>query len=203
MMKNMFAKIKKPDQFAEDTFLIAGLGNPGREYEATRHNVGFMALDTIANLLDIQFSRMQAKAMIAKGQHAGKKVILAKPYTFMNLSGQAVGALTRFYKIPQENIVVVYDDADLDFETVRVRAKGGSAGQKGMKSVIQHLGTEDFARIRIGIDRPPGRMKTPDYVLQDFSNPQIEALPFVLERAANAALTFVAEGINAAMNKFN
>jgi PTH1 family peptidyl-tRNA hydrolase len=193
--------MKKPE--ASDTYLIAGLGNPGREYENNRHNIGFMVADQIARELGVEFTRVQNNALVTKGSHAGKSVVLVKPRTYMNESGRAVSALLRFYKIPVSNLLVVYDDVDLPFETVRLRAEGGSSGQKGMKSVIQHLGTQEFARLRVGIDRPPGRMETPDYVLQDFSAAQRENLPWVLERAAKAALTFVAEGILAAMNEFN
>jgi PTH1 family peptidyl-tRNA hydrolase len=121
----------------------------------------------------------------------------------MKLSGQAVGALLRFYKLPLEQMLVVYDDADLPLETIRMRPEGGSAGQKGVRSIIEQLGTETFPRLRIGIGRPPGKMKTPSYVLQNFSGDEKEALPFVLARATDAMLTFVTEGIDAAMNGYN
>jgi PTH1 family peptidyl-tRNA hydrolase len=121
----------------------------------------------------------------------------------MNKSGQAVSTLVRFYKIPFTNLLVAYDDVDLPFETIRLRPSGGSAGQKGMKSIIRQLGSQDFPRLRLGIGRPPGRMSTPDYVLQDFSQQESDVLPFVLDRAADAALTFINEGIEAAMTRYN
>lgn len=201
-MKRMISALRNKNE-AGDTYLIAGLGNPGREYQHNRHNIGFMVADQVARELGLEFTRMQNNAMVTKGMHTGKSVVLAKPRTFMNESGRAVSALLRFYKIPLGNLLVVYDDVDLPFETIRLRAEGGSSGQKGMKSVIQHLGTQQFARLRVGIDRPPGRMQTPDYVLQDFSASQQETLPWVLERAAKAALTFINEGMVAAMNEFN
>lgn len=188
---------------AQNTFLIVGLGNPGRQYSQNRHNIGFMLIDRLAHRLGLIFSRVQNKALVTDGRYQGKKTILAKPQTFMNNSGQAVGALTRFYKLSSTNLLIAYDDVDLPFEMIRMRPCGGSSGQKGMKSIIQHLGTEDFPRLRMGIDRPPGRMQTPDYVLQDFAKSQTEALEILLERAADAALLFISEGIDPAMTRFN
>ncbi len=203
-MEKLFSKLKKhKSEDTNEVYLIAGLGNPGKDYRETRHNVGFMAVSEIAKQLGIEFSRVQNNALITKTNYQNKRIILAKPQSFMNLSGQAVGALTRFYKVPQENILILFDDADLPFETIRLRPQGGSSGQKGMKSIIQVLGTQEFPRLRIGIDRPPGKMQTPDYVLQNFSKLQKENLPWVINRAAEAALFFVAEGIDAAMSKFN
>jgi PTH1 family peptidyl-tRNA hydrolase len=121
----------------------------------------------------------------------------------MNNSGQAVGALTRFYKLALENLLVVYDDVDLPLETIRIRPAGGSAGQKGMKSIIAHLGSQEFPRLRLGIGQPPGKMSTPNYVLEDFSPGEAEALAFTLDRAADAALSFISEGIEQAMTKYN
>ena len=184
-------------------FLIVGLGNPGREYQGNRHNVGFMTVDQVCKRLGVSFTRMEMKALIAKGEHLGRRVILAKPQTYMNLSGQAAGALAKYYKVPLTQLLVAYDDVDLPLGTLRLRPGGGSAGQKGMTSIIERLGTQDFPRLRIGIDRPPGRMPTPDYVLQDFSQGELKILAPTLERAADAALLFVEEGLEAAMNKYN
>ncbi|KAA3648817.1 MAG: aminoacyl-tRNA hydrolase [Chloroflexi bacterium] len=198
MLKKLFGR-----EEAENTYLIAGLGNPGKEYQDNRHNVGFMVASKLAEKLGENFSRMQSNAMIAKAQHKDLRIILAKPRTFMNNSGQAVAALVRFYKVPQHNILIIYDEADLPYETLRLRPEGRSAGQKGMKSVLQHLGTQEIARLRVGVGRPPGRMSTPDYVLQDFSKQQKETLPFVIDHAAEAALAFIEEGIETAMNQYN
>lgn len=203
-MEKLFSKLKNQSPIAQDDFyLIAGLGNPGQEYRENRHNVGFMAVSEIAKQLGIEFTRVQNKALITKSNYHDRRILLVKPQTYMNLSGQAIGALSRFYKIPNKNILILFDDADLPFETIRLRPEGGSSGQKGMKSIIQVLRTQEFPRLRIGIDRPPGRMQTPDYVLQDFSKSQKENLQWVLNRAAEAALLFVSDGINSAMNKYN
>ncbi|MDH5606554.1 MAG: aminoacyl-tRNA hydrolase, partial [Anaerolineae bacterium] len=139
-----------------NTYLLIGLGNPGRDFEMNRHNIGFMVISHIAKKIGLEFSRVKSNALITDGHYQGHKVILAKPRTFMNLSGQAVQSLLKFYKIPLENLLLIYDDADLEFETLRLRPEGGSAGQKGVKSVIQHLGTENFPRLRVGLGRPPG-----------------------------------------------
>jgi peptidyl-tRNA hydrolase, PTH1 family len=184
-------------------FLIAGLGNPGREYRENRHNIGFMLVDRLAAHLGTSFGRVEAKALIAKAEHQGSRLILVKPQTFMNLSGTSVGALLRYYKIPLSNLLVAYDDVDLPFGVLRIRPDGGSAGQKGMMSIIERLGTSEFPRLRLGIDRPPGRMNAADYVLQDFSRQEAVELPQILDRAVDAALTFVASGLTTAMNQYN
>lgn len=184
-------------------FLVAGLGNPGRQYQANRHNIGFMVLDTLAERLGVNFGRMESKALIAKADHVGNHLILAKPQTYMNLSGQAVSSLIRFYKIPLEKLIVVYDDVDLPFGVLRLRPAGGSAGHRGMNSIIEQLGTQDFPRLRVGIDRPPGRMDAADYVLQDFSRAEAEELPVIRQQALEAVLTFITLGIAAAMNTYN
>ncbi len=203
-MDKIFSKFRNKNiDEQNDVILIVGLGNPGRDYKNNRHNIGFMVVSEIAKKLGVEFSRMQNKSLVTKANYEGKRIILAKPQTFMNLSGQAVSSLCRFYKIPNANLIILFDDVDIPFETLRLRAEGGSSGQKGMKSIIQSLGTQHIPRLRIGIDRPPGKMRTPDYVLQDFSKSQSEFLPWVMSRAADAALLFVAEGINSAMSKFN
>jgi peptidyl-tRNA hydrolase, PTH1 family len=184
-------------------YLIVGLGNPGRQYKENRHNIGFMVVDRVAARLGLAFSRLESKALVTKGEHLGKKVILAKPQTFMNLSGQAVSSLVRFYKVPQEQLLVAYDDVDLPLGTLRLRPAGGAGGQKGMLSVIERLGTQDFPRLRLGIGQPPGQLDAAAYVLQDFSRAQAEYLPEILDRAADAALTFIEEGLEAAMNRYN
>lgn len=184
-------------------YLIAGLGNPGRQYRSNRHNVGFMVLDKLAERLGVSFSRVESQALVTKADFEGNRLILVKPQTFMNLSGQALVSLARFYKVPDDNLMVVFDDVDLPFGMLRLRPGGGSGGQKGMASIIERLGTQDFPRLRFGIDRPPGRMDAADYVLQDFSRSQIEFLPSLLDRAVEAILLFVDQGLEAAMNKFN
>ena len=193
-----------------ETFLIVGLGNPGREYRDTRHNVGFMLLDRLAAKLNVRFTRMQSRALVAgatyastKGNTGERKIILAKPQTFMNLSGQSVQGLIHFYKLPLNNLLVAHDDLDLPPGTIRIRPDGGSAGQKGMASILERLGTDDFPRLRLGIGHPPGQMQAPDYVLQAFSEPDLTIISETLGRAVEAVLTFVNEGLDTAMNKFN
>jgi PTH1 family peptidyl-tRNA hydrolase len=186
-----------------ETFLIAGLGNPGREYRENRHNVGYMLVDRLAVKINTRFTRLQSKALVASANYIERKIILAKPQTFMNLSGQSVQGLMHFYKLPLENLLIAHDDLDLPPGTIRIRPDGGSAGQKGMESIIQRFGTDEFARIRLGIGRPPGKMQAPDYVLQDFSNTDLRIISETLNYAVEAALTWITDGLDAAMNQFN
>jgi PTH1 family peptidyl-tRNA hydrolase len=193
-----------------ETYLIVGLGNPGREYRETRHNVGFMLLDRLTVMLNARFTRMQSRALVASANYTppnamgvGCKIILAKPQTFMNLSGQSVQGLIHFYKLPLENLLIAHDDLDLPVGTIRIRPDGRSAGQKGMTSTIEHLGTDEFPRLRLGIGRPPGQMQAPDYVLQGFSKPDLAIISETINRAAEAALTWVTDGLDMAMNKYN
>ncbi|HXF86227.1 MAG TPA: aminoacyl-tRNA hydrolase [Anaerolineales bacterium] len=187
----------------EMTFLLVGLGNPGREYQMNRHNFGFMLIDRIAVRLNAQGMKVQSKAIVMTAFYQERKLILAKPQTYMNLSGQSVQGLVRFYRIPLTNLMVFSDDLDLPFGVIRIRASGGPGGQRGMASIIEQLGTKDFARLRLGIGRPPGKMDPAAYVLQDFSKEEMQFLSSILDRAADAALEFVVNGLNAAMNKYN
>ena len=187
----------------ENTYLIIGLGNPGREYKDTRHNIGFMLIDQVAVRLNARGMKLQAKAIVTSALYEERKIILAKPQTYMNLSGQSVQGLLHFYKIPIENLLVAHDDLDIPFGTIRIRPGGGPGGQRGMASTIDHLGTKEFPRLRLGIGRPPGRMDPKDYVLQMFSKDDMKLLPEVLDHAADAAMEFVMKGLNSAMNKFN
>lgn len=186
-----------------DPYLIIGLGNPGREYRDTRHNVGFMLIDMLIVRLNARGMKVQSKAIVTTATHQDHRLILAKPQTYMNLSGQSAQGLLNFYKIPMENMLVAHDDLDIPFGTIRIRPKGGPGGQGGMASTIQQLGTKDFPRLRIGIGRPPGRMDPSAYVLQNFNRDEMKLLPEIIERAADAALTFVVDGLNTAMNKYN
>jgi peptidyl-tRNA hydrolase, PTH1 family len=186
-----------------DTFLLIGLGNPGREYKDNRHNIGFMLIDRLAVRLNARGMKLQSKAIVTSGLYEERKLILAKPQTYMNLSGQSVQGLLNFYKIPAENLMVAHDDLDIPLGTIRIRPGGGAGGQRGMASTIERLGTKDFPRLRLGIGRPPGRMDPAAYVLQDFSKADLLIVSETLDRAADAVLTFVTEGLNKAMNKFN
>jgi PTH1 family peptidyl-tRNA hydrolase len=187
----------------DEMFLITGLGNPGREYKNTRHNIGFLQVDALAATLGTRFSRVESKALVTKASYQGRRLILAKPQTYMNLSGQAVAALVRFYKIPLENILIVYDEVDLPFGILRLRPKGGSAGHKGIRSILERLGTQEIPRLRIGVDRPPGRMDAAAYVLQDFTRAEHDELPQILQIGVEAIQTFLAEGLEAAMTRYN
>jgi peptidyl-tRNA hydrolase, PTH1 family len=162
-----------------------------------------MLVDRLAEKLKTSFSRVESKALVTKAEYQGSKLVLAKPQTYMNLSGQSVGGLLKFYKIPTEHFLVAYDDVDLPFGSLRIRPGGGSAGQKGMVSIIERLGMETFPRLRLGIGRPPGRMEAADYVLQDFSKGERDVLLATLDRAVEAVLTFVVDGLDRAMNQYN
>ncbi len=184
-------------------YLLIGLGNPGREYRETRHNIGFMVIDRLAADIGCKLTKVQAKAIIGIGKIQDYKVFLAKPQTYMNLSGQAVSALMHFYKVDISRLIVINDDADLPFGQIRMKPGGGSAGQRGLGSIIEKLGSQDFARLRMGIGRPPGQMDAKDFVLQTFSKADQEFLVEFVKRGADAAKSFVIEGIDNAMNKFN
>ena len=183
--------------------LIVGLGNPGKEYAGNRHNIGFMAVDAFARRHRIMNMKVQGKAIVYSGTVDGQKVIVAKPQTYMNLSGQSVQSLVNFYKLPLENVIIVHDDLDLPYGVLRIRPEGGAGGQNGIRSIIEKLSTNIFPRMRIGIDRPPGRMDAAAYVLQDFNKDQMEIMPGLLDKAADGLDVWLAEGITEAMNKFN
>jgi peptidyl-tRNA hydrolase, PTH1 family len=185
-----------------EKYLIAGLGNPGLRHKANRHNVGFMLLDRLAATAGISLARVQQRAVVGDGRFAGHPVILAKPQTYMNLSGDAVGPLVHYYKIPLANVLVVYDELDLPLGTLRLREKGGAGGHNGMRSIIYHLG-QDFPRLRLGIDRPPGRMNPAAYVLQDFSGDERPIVDEMLNQAVQAVETYLQEGIQLAMSRYN
>ncbi len=186
-----------------DTFLLIGLGNPGREYRDNRHNFGFMLIDRLCVRLAARGMKLQSKAIVTDGVYEDRKLILAKPQTYMNLSGQSIQGLAHFYKLPLEKLLVAHDDLDIPFGSIRVRPGGGPGGQKGVASAIERLGTKDFARLRLGIGRPPGRMDPADYVLQSFSRDEMKEVSDILDRAADAALSFVLNGLEKTMNRFN
>jgi len=185
------------------TFLIVGLGNPGRQYKSNRHNIGFMLLNRLAERLETSFSRVESNALVTKARYKDHSIIMAKPQTYMNLSGQSVASLVKFYKIPLENLIIVYDDVDLPFGRIRIRPSGGSAGQKGISSIIERLGTKDFPRMRLGVGRPPGSKGAASYVLKNFSGEDADFLPHVLDRAVDALFTYITYDLETAMNRFN
>jgi len=190
-------------QKREGPYLVAGLGNPGRAFENNRHNVGFLVLNRLAHRLGERFGKFEAKALVCKSTYLGDRVILIKPQTYMNNSGSSVSSLVRFYKVPLENLLVIYDEVDLPLGAIRLRPGGGSAGHKGMQSIIDRMGTDDFSRLRIGMGRPPGRKDAADYVLQDFPAQESELLDETLDQAVAAVLMFIRDGLDKAMNLFN
>lgn len=192
--------LSKPEETA---FLIIGLGNPGAEYRQNRHNIGFMVIDQLAQALSISLQRVKFKAITGTGKFEGRRVILAKPQTYMNASGESVGPLSRYFKVPLNQLMVVHDDLDIPFGSLRIRPMGGTSGQKGMKSIVEKLGSQDFPRMRIGIGRPPGRMDPADYVLQNFKNDELTTRDEVLDSATAAIKLFILEGLDKAMNTFN
>lgn len=183
--------------------LIVGLGNPGREYQNNRHNIGFMVINEIAHQMNVRMMRVQSKAIIGTGLFNGIKITLAKPQTYMNLSGESVGPLMRFYKVPLSRLLVIHDDLDLPFGTLRLRPGGGSGGQKGVASIIQKLGTQDFPRMRLGVGRPPGQMDAAAYVLQDIPKGDEELLKMILGQSVQAVEAFITKSLENAMNQFN
>lgn len=187
----------------QDPFLIVGLGNPGIKYRETRHNFGFMVLDALAEELNIPLKKLKYKAMIGEGRLNDAKLILARPLTYMNNSGDAVWQLAKFFKVPHDHIMVAHDDLDLPLGVLRLRPGGGASGQRGVASIIQKLGTQDFPRVRLGISRPPGQMDPVDYVLEKFLPNEKTLRDIVIKEAVSAIQVFVREGLNAAMNRYN
>ena len=191
--------------------LIVGLGNPGREYTHNRHNIGFMCVNHLAKVHGIQLDKKQGQARTGSGNIAGNKVVLARPQTYMNLSGESVSRLARKLKLKSEDLLVIHDDLDLPLGKIRLRRGGGSGGHKGINSIISCLGSQDFYRIRVGIGRPDtvngsaedGETEIIDYVLSDFTIDEKKIITKVITEVTEAILCLLNEGLNAAMNKYN
>ena len=183
--------------------LIAGLGNPGKEYENTRHNAGFLVLDTLAQKLGADLSERKHRALCGKAVIGGQKVILLKPQTYMNSSGESIRAAADYYKVPPEDILVVYDDISLAPGQLRIRAKGSAGGHNGIKSIIAQLGTQEFPRVKVGIGEKPPRMDLADYVLGHFSSGEKKIMEEAAKEAADAICEIVNVGIEQAMNDHN
>lgn len=184
-------------------YMIIGLGNPTKEYDKTRHNVGFSVIDELAERIGSDVTEKKHKALCGKGMLNGQKVVLAKPQTFMNLSGESVRAMVDFYKVTPQEIIVIYDDVSLEPGQLRIRVKGSSGGHNGIKNIIAHLGTQEFPRIRVGIGEKPKHMDLADYVLSRFSKGEQELMSDAFKEAADAVEMMVAEGADPAMNHFN
>lgn len=183
--------------------LIVGLGNPGRQYAATRHNVGFMVVDAFARKQGLAVTRSDHQALLAEGRWKEERIILLKPQTYMNLSGFAVSSAARWYKIEPQDIFVIHDDLDLEAGRLRIRTSGGAGGHKGIISIIEQLGTQDFARLKIGIGRPGPGMEVPDYVLTPFAPAEREIIQAAIARSVEAVEMVLDQGYLAAMNQFN
>lgn len=183
--------------------LIVGLGNPGSQYDRTRHNIGFEVIDQLADRFNVQLNESKYKGLYSVMHKGNQKVILLKPLTYMNLSGDCIRPLMDYYKVPIENVVVIYDDLDLPVGRIRLRQKGSAGGHNGIKSIIQHLGTEKFNRIRIGINRPPEGMKVPNYVLGKFSKEDWHEMQSVVQTCADACEEWLESPFVQVMNHFN
>jgi PTH1 family peptidyl-tRNA hydrolase len=181
-------------------WLIAGLGNPGPAYAGNRHNAGFLTADVLAARAGARFKAGKSRTLAAEGRLAGQSVTIIKPLTFMNDSGVAVAGISGYYRLDREHIVVVHDELDLPFGTIRLKRGGGDNGHNGLRSVTAHLGTREYYRVRVGVGRPPGRMDPAAYVLRDFSVAERKELPLVLDRAADAVEALLADGLAAAQN---
>lgn len=183
--------------------LIVGLGNPGPTYVATRHNIGFRCVEELARRHGLSFGRGRQQAEVATGMIAGHALVLAKPQTYMNDSGLAVAPLVRFYEVEVSDLIVVYDDLDVPFGSLRLRAGGSAGGQRGMRSVLTYLGRDDVPRLRVGIGRPPGRMPAERYVLAPFTTEEREQAVAIVDAAADALAVWLTDGLTAAMNRYN
>lgn len=186
------------------SWLVVGLGNPGTQYESTRHNMGFLAVDKLAQEENFRFSKLRFKAWTATWEIDGQKVLVMKPQTYMNLSGESVGEAARFYKIPPEHVLVISDDIDLPAGRLRIRPGGSAGGHNGLKNIIQHLGTDRFPRIKVGVGSPrPGEHDMVDWVMGKPMGEDRTAVEDALDRAGDAAKALITDGIDRAMNRFN
>lgn len=183
--------------------LVAGLGNPGSEYARDRHNVGFRVLDVLADRLGATFRKGKTNALVAEARDDVRRLVLAKPMTYMNLSGDAVAPLAHYFKVAAERILVVHDEIDLPFGVLRLKAGGGTAGHNGLESLVRSLGTKEFLRVRCGVGRPPGAKAAAGYVLKPFSKKELPIVDVMVEEAADAVLDIVREGFAPVQNRIN
>lgn len=188
-----------------DTWLIVGLGNPGAEYAHNRHNVGQMVLDELAQRVGAGFKSHKSRAQVLEGRLGigGPRVVLAKPLSYMNVSGGPVAALAGFYGVEPSHVIAVHDEIDIPFDTVKLKLGGGEGGHNGLRDISKALATKDYLRVRVGVGRPPGRMDTADFVLRDFSGAEKKELPFLIGTAADAVETLVRDGLLAAQQQFH
>jgi len=204
MFPSILAKIfpGRTKEREQAMYLIVGLGNPGNRYRATRHNIGFMVLEKLAAKLELDLSQKSFNALWGKGKIASKNVILAMPQTYMNLSGNAVRQLHAFFKTDLSNLIVIHDDLDLSFGSVRLKTGGGNAGHKGLASIEENLGSSEFMRIRLGIGKPVDKSRIEGYVLEPFGKEELSVLPEIIQWAADAATEIVLSGMQTAIGNY-
>lgn len=202
MLRKILSRWTGPKE-REKMKLIVGLGNPGKQYEKTRHNIGFEVIDELSDKLAIPLNQSKFKGLYGMGFHKGVKVVLLKPLTYMNLSGESIRAVMDYYQIELEDLTVIYDDLDLPVGKIRLRQKGSAGGHNGIKSTIAHLGTQEFNRIRIGIDRPKNGMKVPDYVLGRFLEEELTFTKEAVTKSTNACEAWLEKPFLQVMNEFN
>ena len=191
------------DGITGERALVVGLGNPGPRYAGTRHNLGVMVVNLLATRMGSQFKVHKSGADVLEGRLAGRRVVLARPRSYVNVSGGPVTSAARFFKIPPTDIVVVHDELDLAFGVLKLKRGGGEGGHNGLRSISTSLGTRDYLRVRVGVGRPPGRMDPADHLLRDFSALERRELPLVVDRAADAVENLLAAGLIAAQNRFH
>lgn len=204
-LKNLLQRRGKGEDMS-DAWLIVGAGNPGPEYEKTRHNIGQMVLDELAKEVGGSFKKhSKASAVVVEGRlgFGGPKVILMKSLGYMNTSGGPVSAVAKFYGIDPDHIIVVHDELDIPFDTIKLKIGGGEGGHNGLRDITKALGTKDYYRVRTGIGRPPGRMDTADFVLKPFSSTEAKDLPFLISNAADATMMLVKEGLLATQQRYH
>lgn len=187
----------------DEVALVVGLGNPGPVHVGNRHNIGFLVADELADRVGGRFKAHKSGAAVLEGRLGGERVVLAKPQSFMNLSGGPVAGLVRFFKVAPESVVVVHDELDIPFDAVRLKLGGGDNGHNGLRSITKSMGTKDYYRVRVGIGRPPGRMDPADFVLRDFSAVERKELAFVIDKAADATEALLSRGLEAAQNAYH
>ena len=184
--------------------VVVGLGNPGKRYDATRHNIGFKVVERLADKAGVRFKKdWRATARVAKFAESGEEVLLVEPQTFMNRSGQAIRSLVDRHRVDEADVVVIFDDADLDCGRIRLRAQGGAGGHNGVRSVVESLGVSNFARVRVGVGPRPHGEELVEYVLSEFSSEELEKVTEAVDTAANAVMRIVTDGVERAMNEFN
>ncbi len=199
---SLFERFRNQEK-GQEIFVVVGLGNPGKQYEQTKHNVGFLVIDKLAETYEIPMTKLQHKALVGSGTIKGKKVLLVKPQTFMNLSGESVREIVNFYKVPQERFIVIYDDTSLPMGQIRLREKGSHGGHNGIRNIIQLMGTDVFGRVKVGIGEKPNGWDLADYVLAKFEQDDLPLMQEGMDKAKQAVEWILSRGMQDAMNRMN